>query len=66
MITKEELAEWLHDQYEEIAKEKGWQTQESTKTKFENLPEENKKTMIELAQRIINRFKINIFSRFWK
>ena len=66
MITPEDLAEWLHEQYEEIAKDKGWKTQESTKTKFENLPEENKKTMIELARRIIIRFKINIFERYWK
>jgi hypothetical protein len=64
-ITEKELAEWLHEQYEEIAKEKGWKTQESTQTKFDNLPKKNQQTMIELAFRILRRFKLNIFGRFW-
>lgn len=47
------LAKWLHDQYEEIAKEQGWNTQENCKVEFEKLPEKNKKTMVELAKRIL-------------
>lgn len=66
MITKEELAEWLHDQYEEIAKEKGWQTQEKSRVKFEDLPKENKETMLALSEKILTRFRLNMFSRFWK
>lgn len=26
-MTKEELAKWLHENYEEVAKQKGWDTQ---------------------------------------
>ena len=51
MKTKE-LAEWLHDNYEEIAKKKSWETQKSCKVKFEDLPEENKQVMVSLARRI--------------
>lgn len=44
------LAEWLHKRYEKHAKDTGWQTQKSTQVDFENLPEENKETMIRLAE----------------
>ena len=47
-----ELAKWLHDSYEEIAKNKKWNTQESCKVEFEDLPLENKSVMISLARRI--------------
>jgi len=50
------LAEWLHENYEEIAKKEGWKTQEKTRVKFEDLPKENVRTMIELAKRIIKEF----------
>lgn len=65
-INEEELGEWLHEQYEEIAKKEGWKTQESTRVKFKNLPKENKETMIKLAQRIMVRFNLNTFGRYWK
>lgn len=48
-----ELAKWMHDEYEEIAKYFGWKTQESTQTSFENLPISNRKTMIALAERLM-------------
>ena len=47
-----ELAEWLHNNYEEISKKEKWKTQESCQVKFNDLPEENKKVMIKLARRI--------------
>ena len=47
-----ELAEWLHDNYERIAKMHNWNTQDRCKTKFEDLPEENKKTMLSMARKI--------------
>lgn len=46
----ENLAKWLHDTYEAIAKEKGWKTQEITRVSFDTLPKENQIVMIELAQ----------------
>ena len=57
MKTKE-LAKWLHDSYEEIAKRKKWNTQEKCKVEFEDLPEENKRTMIGLARRVHNGIRI--------
>ena len=56
-MNKEELAKWLHDNYEEVAKEKEWNTQENCKVEFDTLPNENKQTMIEIAQRLLD-FKL--------
>jgi hypothetical protein len=51
--TETELAKWLHDSYEEIAKSKNWETQKKCKVEFEDLPKENKNTMLELSKRIL-------------
>ena len=47
------LARFMHDEYETIAKDKGWQTQEQCRVVFEDLPEKNKITMLELASRVL-------------
>lgn len=52
-----ELAEWLHENYEEISKEENWETQKECKVNFEDLPRENVRVMVELAKRIIKEFK---------
>lgn len=52
------LAKWMHDQYEKISKKKRWKTQKKCRVEFADLPEENKDVMIELARRIIKKFKI--------
>lgn len=57
-MKKHELAEWLHDNYEQLAKAENWQTQEITRVKFEDLPAENKSTMLALADRMLNTFNI--------
>ena len=57
-MTKHELAKWLHDNYEQIAKAEKWQTQEITRVKFEDLPAENKSTMLALADRMLNTFNL--------
>jgi hypothetical protein len=49
-----EIAEWLHNNYEEISKKENWKTQEKCRVKFEDLPKENKEVMLKLAQRIFN------------
>ncbi len=51
-MKTEELAKWLHDSYEEIAKRKNWNTQKSCKVEFKDLPEENKSVMLSMARRI--------------
>ncbi len=53
-MTEEQLAKWLHDNYEEVAKEKDWNTQENCKVEFDTLPDANKQTMIEVAKRLLN------------
>ena len=55
MINKEVLAEWMHNQYEEISKEQRWKTQKKCQVKFKDLPEENRKVMIALAGRLIKK-----------
>ena len=56
-MNKEQLAKWLHDNYEEVAKEKDWNTQQNCKVEFDTLPDANKQTMIEIAQRLLD-FKL--------
>jgi len=50
------LAKYLHDNYEQIAKRTNWNTQENCKVEFEDLPIENKNTMILLAGKLILDF----------
>ena len=57
-MDKYKLAEWMHDNYEQLAKAENWQTQEITRVKFEDLPAENKSTMLALADRMLNTFLI--------
>lgn len=57
-MNKHKLAEWLHDNYEQLAKANDWQTQEITRVKFDDLPAENKATMIALADKMLNTFLI--------
>lgn len=53
-MTNIELAKWLHDNYEAVAKEQDWNTQQSCKVEFDTLPDANKHTMIEIADRLLN------------
>ena len=57
-MDKYKLAEWMHDNYEQLAKAENWQTQEITRVKFEDLPAENKSTMLALADKMLNTFLI--------
>jgi len=52
--SAEELAEWFHDNYEEVSLKQGWKTQANCQVPFNDLPERNKKTMIEVCQRLLN------------
>jgi hypothetical protein len=57
-MDKYKLAEWMHDNYEQLAKAENWQTQEITRVKFDDLPDENKSTMLALADRMLKTFSI--------
>jgi hypothetical protein len=53
-FSTEQMAEWFHDNYEEIAKAEGWQTQDKCKVEFKDLPESNRITMIKVCERWLN------------
>ena len=52
------LASFMHNNYEYFAYKNGWETQKRTRTNFEELPEANQKTMIDLANHLIKTFGI--------
>lgn len=54
-ISPELLAEWMHNNYEEIALNNGWKTQEDCQVPFHELPKENKVVMLELAERLLSK-----------
>jgi len=47
-----ELAKFMHDEYEMYAKKVGWETQESTKTIFDELPLANREVMLWVAKSV--------------
>ena len=48
-----DMAEWLHERYEKSAKFNDWETNKSCQVEFDDLPEENKKTMMDVAKDIL-------------
>lgn len=52
-MTAEELARFMHDKYEEVAREKGWATQEKCRVSFDQLPQANRETMIAVADAVL-------------
>ena len=48
-----ELAIFMHTEYENIAKQTGWKTQKKTQVEFDDLPIENRATMLMLAEKIL-------------
>jgi hypothetical protein len=53
-FSPEQMAEWFHNNYEEIAIEEGWQTQDKCRVEFKDLPESNRATMIKVCERWLN------------
>ena len=52
-IIINKLARYMHEEYENAAKHFGWNTQESTKVAFDDLPEANKRLMVHIAYKTI-------------
>lgn len=50
-----DLARFMHESYERHAKKNNWDTQKSCKVDFNDLPDENKVTMICVANDIIHK-----------
>ena len=57
---RKDLARWLHREYEEIAADVGWQTQDGTSVPFEDLPPENREVMVQLAERILGAYEVRL------
>jgi hypothetical protein len=53
-----ELARFMHEEYENAAREYGWITQKTTRCDFDDLPEANKRTMMLVALRVYKKFGI--------
>jgi hypothetical protein len=49
----EAIAHAFHDSYEKQADEHGWQTQESTRVAWEDLPEQNRTLMIAVVSDLL-------------
>ena len=54
--TRFQLAEFMHNEYEKHAQKTGWNTQETCKVEFLDLPKENKKTMLLVAESVLNAY----------
>lgn len=51
--TAEEIAEKLHNVYENSSKMAGWETQEECRVPFKDLPEKNKAVMISMGHYVL-------------
>ena len=63
-LDPKELAEYMHLRYEQYAQLSGWKTNEKTRVPFDELPEENKVTMLALATDILVTFSQRIQDAF--
>ena len=52
-MKAEELAKIMHNEYESEAIKNNWKTQENCRVPFEDLPEENKQTMLAVAKKVL-------------
>lgn len=53
--TVERIARAFHDEYEAWAEANGWETQEATRTSFDDLPAENRETMLATVRSLLGR-----------
>jgi len=53
----EELANFMHLEYERFAQKSGWETNSQCQVEFDKLPKANKKTMLWVAESILERIK---------
>ena len=51
----ERIARAFHDEYEAHAEKHGWETQEATRSIFDDLPAENRQTMLSTVQALLDR-----------
>jgi hypothetical protein len=46
------VAQYFHYAYEEAARREGWETQERSRVAWRDLPEANRRTMVDTVQRV--------------
>lgn len=51
----ERIAREFHDSYEYIARVMGWATQARSRVKFDELPDANRKTMLNTVRDLLDR-----------
>jgi hypothetical protein len=57
----EALARFMHDKYELLAEKMGWKTQDSCRgRRWEDLPEDNQKVMVAVAEEVILWEQLNL------
>ena len=59
----EELANFIHLEYERFSQKCGWDTNDKCKVAFDDLPEANKKTMLYVAESILEKIKNEIIEK---
>lgn len=62
-LSVEELARFMHDEYEKTAKMFKWDTQKITRVDFNDLPIANKLTMYVVANEVIKWFEKNLITK---
>lgn len=55
-----DLAVFMHDTYEHLAKQVGWKTQESCQVRFNDLPAANRKVMLSVAHEVLKRLSTQV------
>lgn len=55
MTEAEKLAKFFHDTYEELAPSHGYETREASRKPWDDVPEQNKGLMVEVAQKVLDR-----------
>lgn len=58
-----ELANFMHLEYERFAQKANWDTNKDCKVEFDKLPEGNQKTMLWVAESILERIKQEIINK---
>jgi len=53
----EELANFMHNEYEKYSKEVGWKTQKDCQTLFDELPPANKEVMLWVAKSVLDKVR---------
>lgn len=51
------LATFIHQEYEKFSKKYGWETNETCKVEFDDLPEANRETMMSVSDSILRKFQ---------